>query len=1656
TTTVYDAAGRTVAAVNPLAQRTTTVYDGAGRARAGIDPLNNRTSTTYDPVGRAIAATDALGNRTTTVYDVAGRALTRIDPLGNRTSSVYDRASRVIAAINALGRRTTTTFDAASRVVAHIDPLVNRTSTVYDAANRVVAQINPLSFRTTTVYDAAGRTVAAIDPLANRTTTVYDAASRVRVSINGLGGRTTSLYDAASRVVAAIDPLTNRTTTVYDAASRPLATINALGLRSSTVYDAAGRGVAAIDPRGNRTTTVYDAAGRTVASIDALGNRTTSVYDAAGRPLVAVNPLGFRTTTAYLATGSVRTVTDPLGKRTTYSYDAANRQIAATDPLANRTTTLYDATSAVRGTIDPLSRRTTTLYDLASRPVARIDALANRTTTIYDAAGRRVATANALGNRTSNSYDAAGRRTRMTDANGKRVTFLFDALARDLGSIDPLGRRVTMGYDAAGNRTLKLDPRGVRLTQVYDAGYRLTGERYSTGRRHTYAYDAANNRTRAADPTGRYTTTYDALNRVAVTANALAKRVTYAYDAGGRRSRLIDPDGGRFTYSHDAADRLTVVLNPQGKRTSFSYDATGRQTLQRHGNGALTTQAYDAAGQLTRLINASGAGVVVSRFTYLYDQAGNRRAVLEAYGDRTTWTYDAAYQLRNEQRGGTNALNVTHAYDPAGNRLAQTDSGTRTSYVYDAANQLLTEQTGAARTTYLYDPCGNRTQKTALAALTTYRWDETGRLSQAAPLTAPVTLAYNTDGRRVSKTVGAQVRQFLYDFEKVLQEADGTGATTKEYTASEQPYGDLVSAYATAGGGQTTYHEYDGLGSTDALVNDAQTALDRYRYRAFGLANHTQGTGSTDFDYVGRQMYFRDPEVDLYFVRARYYDALTARFISEDPSGYRPGEPNLYRYCANNPVNQTDPSGLEGCPPTDVYMTANVARSNFIGKYVGWLSPDAALALDRVTDPKNLNLAKNVVLENTAGRILDEQTLSQLKAGTDPEALVKVSVQAGCLLEVQAKNIYAAGKESVAWAYDQTGRAVAYAGMRVIESTSAAAEKFAGFAKDLAGPLADVWKLVEDLINQFMVGADLVKTIFNEPERVKTNLIEGLDKGFHTFFDKDKIWDNLKEVFFAWLFGPIAERFKGWKPPTELTWQALLDVVQRGLGLTLDMVLSVIKSAIQTVFNVSVDNVVNVIIQVQEIYGAFFDENGEFSPAHAWAALLDKAKEVFDWGGLAVLFAKQLAVWAAQTAAVKVAEWLSNLIAPGVSVLPLIVNGIRWLVTEGGKVVEFIKKILAFVKEIIAVDASDKVAGIVVGLIKDALKTLLNLVFQVVVGINPPMFIMETLDKVYSTVWGWIKQAIINLLKWLYDKVRKVLGLDPSKNMGAGCPTMPGGKPAGGKCFTAGVRFWSGRGELLAIEEEHLGRRAWTLSEAERQGAAPPLEATLDPVTLRRVGFQMESGPDDALDGALLRSIEWLAANGANVGAKFSLDLPEVGVRGWAQVISVGLCPAIEEGPGRVVTGWFKHRRGWAHDLRVEQEGQPIGVTASHPFWSVDRQDWVSAGELDFGERLQGQCKVVRARSFLARSEAEPVFNLEVDGDHCYRVGEQGLLVHNQSAPVAATPAPCCPPPDTLPSSATLGTNLGSGADADVKSTTVSNQPEAHHIVAGAAATAAG
>ncbi len=57
-------------------------------------------------------------------------------------------------------------------------------------------------------------------------------------------------------------------------------------------------------------------------------------------------------------------------------------------------------------------------------------------------------------------------------------------------------------------------------------------------------------------------------------------------------------------------------------------------------------------------------------------------------------------------------------------------------------------------------------------------------------------------------------------------------------------------------------------------------------------------------------------------MRARYFDAETGRFISEDPIGFAGGDFNLYAYVQNNPVNFIDPWGLRVYKDWDLILVA--------------------------------------------------------------------------------------------------------------------------------------------------------------------------------------------------------------------------------------------------------------------------------------------------------------------------------------------------------------------------------------------------------------------------------------------------------------------------------------------------------------------------------------------------------------------------------------------------------------------------------------------------------------------------------------------------------------------------------------------------------------
>jgi hypothetical protein len=228
----------------------------------------------------------------------------------------------------------------------------------------------------------------------------------------------------------------------------------------------------------------------------------------------------------------------------------------------------------------------------------------------------------------------------------------------------------------------------------------------------------------------------------------------------------------------------------------------------------------------------------------------------------------------------------------------------------------------------------------------------------------------------------------------------------------------------------------------------------------------------------------------------------------------------------------------------------------------------------------------------------------------------------------------------------------------------------------------------------------------------------------------------------------------------------------------------------------------------------------------------------------------------------------------------------------------------------------------------------------------------------------------------------------------AGWLVVTTAKPGG--CFAAGTRVAVANGQV-PIEQVAVGQRVLTLEPADDQPQPVSAEAVIDPPAWRQVTLLLDRGSGDWIDLKLLRPLTWLDARSARLGAALWINLPEIGLEGRTWVQAIDSCPALEQGPGRLVTGTFRHTFGLVHDLQVEGEPKPVVMTGSHPFWSLHRRAWAAASELRPGEPLKGQRGPARVSWLGLVPREASVYNLEVDADHCYRIGLQGLLVHNSS-----------------------------------------------------------
>jgi RHS repeat-associated protein len=117
--------------------------------------------------------------------------------------------------------------------------------------------------------------------------------------------------------------------------------------------------------------------------------------------------------------------------------------------------------------------------------------------------------------------------------------------------------------------------------------------------------------------------------------------------------------------------------------------------------------------------------------------------------------------------------------------------------------------------------------------------------------------------------------------------------------------------------GEWRYHHYDGQGNCILLTDTGGAIREQYDYDAFGMPYVYDAGGFTlgaaaqwgnRFLFTGREWL---GDLRIYDYRARQYQPELGRFLQPDPKEFAAGDYNLYRYCHNDPVNKSDPTGLE-------------------------------------------------------------------------------------------------------------------------------------------------------------------------------------------------------------------------------------------------------------------------------------------------------------------------------------------------------------------------------------------------------------------------------------------------------------------------------------------------------------------------------------------------------------------------------------------------------------------------------------------------------------------------------------------------------------------------------------------------------------------------
>jgi RHS repeat-associated protein len=550
-----------------------------------------------------------------------------------------------------------------------------------------------------------------------------------------------------------------------------------------------------------------------------------------------------------------------------------------------------------------------------------------------------------------------------TDSAGNRLEMRYDDLGRLIDIKDPSAGYSIITYNGYGEPVYTLDGAGLATTITRDLLGRIKEEDDFDNTKGASSVEslvwdtAAHGIGKLAETTSRdgikTTYSYDSLSRLSTKEWTIAGEhftLETDWDPFGRPQYFKYPAVGsppqqlvlQYHYQQGVLDSVLDQTSQKPYWTLKEQAANGDVFSEQYGTAITTTRTPDTRGRLTSIVTSvqSGAGAptVIQQLSYTY-WPGNliKRRVNSLNGADVSEDFDydflgrlASWKVtQNGQSSGE-----IYGYDDLGNLTSTTVSagaGRTFTNKYGptptspnagpyAVNEL--DENGS-KSVFQYDTAGRQISGSGTSGRI-IDWNEHGlpsKIEKLHPGYNPDEIDFQYDGdqkRTVKVGAGATVTYIWGAYERHLSD------TKKHVFNLIAPTGVVGQVIWTESNGviasaTTNFFHPDALGTPETVSDGATgTIVDKVEYEPFGqrrdpsnLAQPQWLSSSRSVGFTGQEP---DDESQLINMQGRIYDPVSTRFLTPDPVIQNPffsQSVNSYAYVYNNPVNLTDPTGLQ-------------------------------------------------------------------------------------------------------------------------------------------------------------------------------------------------------------------------------------------------------------------------------------------------------------------------------------------------------------------------------------------------------------------------------------------------------------------------------------------------------------------------------------------------------------------------------------------------------------------------------------------------------------------------------------------------------------------------------------------------------------------------